>query len=51
MEPEDVIRRINRSTVDCVEGLQQAVTEGHSSGPAVVFVQRGNGVYRITVEQ
>ncbi|MBI5815160.1 MAG: trypsin-like peptidase domain-containing protein [Nitrospinae bacterium] len=45
----DVIRKINRTTADSQEGFRNAVMESQGYGGAILYVQRGQYVYQISI--
>jgi len=49
VEAGDVIRKINNITTDGMDGFMDAMLEGQYSASALVYIQRGSYVYKITV--
>jgi len=45
----DLIRKINRTPTDSMDDFRKAVMESQGFGAAIVYVQRGQFVYQITV--
>ncbi len=49
LRPGDYLIRMNRTDAKTVDDLRKAVTETYLRGGAVLFVQRGQSVYQITI--